>query len=456
MTQVKSNIDSLLNEETFTLITAHQPCLFTGPLYFIYKICSAINLSRQLNREFSENHFVPVFITGGEDHDFEEMNHLNIYGRKIEWNHPKQGGPVGRMSLDNIQDSIEELDLVLGKSDNANEIMLRIKKYFSGNNNYGSSLIEFVDSIFSSYGLVICNMDQRNLKKAFIPIMEDELVNNSSFNIVPKTQLQLKEIGFGEQAHVRPINLFYLGENSRTRIIKEANEYYIADKKYTESEILELLHAEPENFSPNVVLRPIYQELILPNLAYIGGGGEIAYWLERKAQFAHYKIPFPMLIRRNSALYLSKSSQKLINKTGLSLEQIFTNDLEYFLAQWVKNQSDISVDDSKEKILAVLDEVGLKAAALDSTLKNYVGAEATKIGKLVDNIGKRMLKSAKSKQEITINRIKKLYDNLFPLNSLQERKENFLPMYVDHGKAFVDYLIEEFDPLDKQFIIISE
>ena len=453
---VRQNIDSLLDEKTFTVITAHQPALFTGPLYFIYKICSTIHLSTLLNQRFPEYHIVPLFILGGEDHDFDEINHLNLFGKTIRWEHPEPGGPVGRMDLRGIPACLDQLSAVLGDSERALEISKVLRSSFSEDSSYGEGMRKWVHHLFAKYGLVIVSTDDRRLKHAFTSTIKDEIFNKTSHRLVRRTQDELDKIGFSDQAYAREINVFYMEDGIRERIVENGAGYLAGEKSFTKEEAMEMLEKQPEHFSPNVILRPLFQESVFPNLAYIGGGGEIAYWLERKNQFHHYDIPYPMVIRRNSVVCLSKGIQKGIDKTGLGLEDFLVKDINQFVSQMISTEKSISLDTYRVELQRMIDRLAEDAAHQDPTLQSYVAAEGTKMEKSLDNIEKRMLKAAKSQAEIRINRIRNIYDKLFPNQSLQERKENFLSIYVKLGDEFLDFLVEHLNPLDKRFLVITE
>ena len=190
---------------------------------------------------------------------------------------------------------------------------------------YSTATIHLVNSLFGADGLVVAGMNDPDLKRGFIPILIEELVQQRSHELVGATSSQLNEVGFKTQATPRKINLFYLRDQIRERIVFDEGIYKVlnTDYKFNETELIAEVNQHPEHFSPNVVMRPLYQEKTFPNLAYIGGGGELAYWLERKSQFDHFKINYPMLIRRNSVLWLDQGMSKKIDKLNLNITDIF-------------------------------------------------------------------------------------------------------------------------------------
>lgn len=451
------NTSSLLDEKTFTIITAHQPSLFGGPLYYMFKIASTIHLTQKLKAAYPDHHFVPVFINGSEDHDFEEVNHFHLYGKTVTWDVPHRG-PVGRKSLDGIQEVIDQTREILGESPHSLHILEVYNQALAVANTYNDFVQHVVNALFGKYGLVIAQMDDPQLKRAFLPIMEEEIFEQTSHDYIENTQEELYKNGFKPQAHARKINLFYLNHEGRNRIIETDNGFEAKDTEtsWTKEELKQELHDHPENFSPNVIMRPLYQELIFPNLAYIGGGGEIAYWLERKSQFEHFGIPFPMLLRRNSATIIDKSTTKKADQLGIGLKQVFQPQ-HILISEYLDRNSDadIHLDSEKAEIQKLWEKIASKASEVDPTLKKATLAQMTNQLKTIDSIESRMKRKLKSDEEINVNRIKKLKSLLFPNNGLQERHDNFMQYYAKHGEELIDYLVEQLDPLDSHYYLIT-
>jgi bacillithiol biosynthesis cysteine-adding enzyme BshC len=456
---LEEQLTKLAAPNTFTLVTAHQPSLFTGPLYYIYKIASTINLSRQLNKLFPEVQVVPVFVVGGEDHDFAEINHLSLFGKELRWEQ-EQGGPVGRLSADTLQPVLDELYEILGDSANAQELKELLEASYREAPSYGRAAADFTHRLFADQGLVVLSMDDADLKRLFIPIMEEEILQQVSKPLVDATKDQLTAAGFSGQAHAREVNIFYLTEGRRDRIVElDDNRYGIngTELSFSREELIAELHNHPERFSPNVIMRPLYQELILPNLAYIGGGGELAYWLERKSQFAHFQLPFPMLIRRNSVLWIDKGSAKKRQSLELEIQDLFL-ETETLIKQFVKDSSDatLSLQKELEQLDQLFDAVVAKAQEVDKSLVGAVEAERARQQKSLGNLEQRILRAEKQRHEIALNQIRKLQEKLFPGRGLQERSENFMSIYLRHGKEAIQQLIDLLDPMQKEFLVIED
>ena len=451
------NINALTDENTFTIITAHQPSLLGGPLYYVLKICSVINLTRQLKEKYPAYTFVPTFISGGEDHDFDEVDHLHLFGKEVKWVRDANG-PVGRLSIEGLSDLIAEVGDILGDNPIAQKLKSILENSLSDSSTYSQFVFKFVNQLFGQYGVLAVNMDIPRLKKAFAPAIKKELTERKSRDIVTSTQETLGKHNFKAQAFPREINLFYLGEGSRDRIEYSDGRYTIVNSQlvFTEAEMLEELDRHPEHFSPNVVMRPLYQETILPNLAYVGGGGEIAYWLERKSQFQEYDTFFPMLIRRNSVMILNGGHRKTMSKLGFETEDIFGEENELITA-FISDASDVEIflDDEKAEIQKAYERIAEKSKAVDPGLAKSVLADMTKQLKNVDQMESRIKRTIKSQQEVNVKKITKLKEKLFPNLGLQERYDNFMPHYMAIGEDFFDILIENLDPMDRRFVILG-
>ncbi len=455
---VASQIRTLAHEHTYTVVTAHQPSLFTGPLYFIYKIASAINLANQLNERYPDAHIVPVFITGGEDHDFEEINHAHIFNDTVTWQQAK-GGSVGQLPTESLQPVLAQMKELLGSSDRAVALYEKLEATYGTYERYGMATIAFVHDLFQEYGLVILDMNRSDLKQHFASIMREELIEQPSQQLVQEAQQRLEAAGYGAQAHAREINLFYLGDGYRERIVQENGSYEVLNQsiQFSPAELVAELEAHPERFSPNVVMRPLYQECILPNLAYIGGGGELAYWLERKAQFEHFGLNFPMLIRRNSVLWIDRTSVKKLDKLDLRLEDLL-EDTEQLIKRFVQESTDneVSLAPEKAQLQQLFERIATKAEDIDPTLKKAVLAEHARQEKAIDNIEGRLMRAEKQRFETSLNQIRGLKDKLFPNNGLQERHDNFIPFFLKYDRPFLDILVQELDPLTPGMVVVYD
>jgi bacillithiol synthase len=448
------NIKLLNKRETYTITTGHQLNLFTGPIFFFYKIISAINLCKQLKTKYPENNFVPVYWMASEDHDFKEINHFRVKEKKITWDHISPTGPVGRITNEGLNIVYDLFAKELGNGINAQELKKKFEDSYLKHDNLADSTLYLVNNLFGHLGLVILDGDNFNLKREFIPYIKDELINQSSFKEVSAT---IANLNYDIQVNPREINLFYIEDNLRERIILENKTYRINNTniQFTEIEIIEELEKHPEKFSPNVILRPLFQEVILPNLCYIGGGGEIAYWLELKSMFDYHKITFPMLLLRNSALLVTKKQASKADKLKLSWEDLFMNQQSLFNKK-TKLLSKLSIDftNQKKTLQKQFEFLYIIATQTDKSFIGAVKAQEIKQIKGLENLEKRLLKAEKRSYSEWLERMILLQKELFPEQKLQERQLNFSDFYLEYGAILIDKLTENLKPLEQNFEII--
>ncbi len=458
--KVSSNIDLLEDENTFTICTAHQPNLGTGYLYFIYKILHAIMLAAELKAQYPGRHFVPVYYIGSEDADLNELGTFRYGSKKFVWDAAGQTGAVGRMKTASLKPLLQELFALLGPPgthlDNLKELL---DAAYGKHENIAAATQYLVHALFGRYGLVALNPDDAGLKQTFISVMKDDLLHHSALPLVTETAAALENQGYKAQAFPRAINLFYLKDDIRERIERREDHWLVVntDLKWGEQELLTELDDYPERFSPNVILRGLYQETILPNIAFIGGGAEVAYWLQLFAVFKNAGIPYPVVLLRQSALWIGARDAALRQKLSLSLVDIFEPEAVLTRA-FVSRHSgrDLSTDAESHAFKAILQQLKIKAGALDPTLKSSTEAVMARISHQLQVLEKKMLRAVKRQMHIELEQLARLKDNLFPNGGLQERIENFMDYYLQYGPAFFDTLLKHIKPLNAEFLVVED
>ncbi len=444
--QQKPDFDILLNENTFTVTTGHQLNIFTGPLYIIYKIVTTINLAKQLKTAYPAYNFVPIYWMASEDHDFAEIASFNLFGKKHTWQ-TAQTGAVGRMNPTELATILADL----------NEKSPVFEKAYLESKTLADAVRLYIHDFFGKYGLITIDADNAALKAIFAPIMLKDLMHQSGFETVNKTTQQLTDLGYKTQITPREINLFYLAENLRERIVQEGDDFVVQNTtlRFTLTEIQDLMTKNPEFFSPNVVMRPLYQEVILPNLAYIGGPSEVPYWLQLCDLFKENDVDFPALIPRNFALIVNEASAKKAEKIGISIEELFLDEAKLRKDFVEKNAvNSLSLATETEAMSAVFDQIIQKAILIDKTLEGGVMAERQKAINALENLEKRIKKAEERNQETAVSQLLTLKNKLFPEGGLQERKENFMNFYLNDS-AFIQKLIDIFQPLDFKFNVLA-
>ncbi|NKI33529.1 bacillithiol biosynthesis cysteine-adding enzyme BshC [Croceivirga thetidis] len=452
------HIESIANSKTFTVVTGHQLNLFTGPLYFLYKIVSTINLTQKLKQEYPDFDFVPIYWMATEDHDFDEINYFNYEGKKIQWNQDNQGA-VGRLPLNDLEAIHELIVKRFGTSENAKELIQLFEQAYLGNKRLTEATRFLVNEIFKDYGLVIIDGDDADLKKLLVPYIEKDIFDNTAFEEVTTTIKNLEQVSdeYKIQVNPREINYFYLKDGLRERIIERDGNYIINDTEivFSREELIAELENHPECFSPNVITRPLYQEVILPNLCYIGGGGELAYWLELKNSFKAAEISFPMLLLRNSVLLISAKQDQKIANLDLSIKDLFLQQ-NSLINKKIRKISNIDIDFSpqKKQLTAQFKALYDLARETDKSFLGAVQAQEVKQKKGLDNLEKRLLKAQKRKLKDHVIRLTDLQNELFPNYSLQERQENFSKFYLELGHDLIKGLFDNLDPLKQEFLVL--
>jgi len=448
---VSENIDLLREEKTFTVTTGHQLCLFTGPLYFIYKMLSTIKLSRSLKKSYPDLNIVPVYWLASEDHDFDEINHAFFYGKKLEW-HTEEKGAVGPMDVTTVLLLVDELKLLLG-NDAASIVDLLRSAYTL--KDLSNATRHIVNHLFGKYGLVILDANHPGLKGLFRHVMKDELFHGSAYEAVSASSAALQMAGYKTQVNPRGINLFYHDENLRARIERSGDKWKVIDTElaFSESELNDLLNSHPEKFSPNVIMRPLYQETILPNLAYIGGPGELAYWLQLRSLFEKHETHFPILVLRDSAMLITEKTQSRLEKIGIAAVDLFKDRND--LIKGMVNASEASLEKEKEALNSLFDDISARMKAVDVTLENAARGEGQRQLSALEGLEKKMLKALKAKEDTRIQQLEKLMTELFPDGQMQERHDNFFQYSLQFGEDLLDVLLNAFDPLANRLTIVS-
>jgi len=451
--EVKGNLSALAEDGTLTITTGHQLCLFTGPLYVPLKIMNTVRMARDLSRTTGKP-VVPIFWMATEDHDRAEIDHAWVFGKKLEWK-GEAAGAVGRMQLVGMESVLTELSALLGDTTRADEMRSLLRACYREDRTLAQATRSFVNALFGRFGLVCVDGDDPSLKRLFSPVIQEELLNQVTERTVQYANEKLAT-HYKEQAHVRSINLFMLGQSTRSRIEPDGDRFKLVGENgdLGIDELLGLAQQAPEVFSPNVLLRPVYQEIVLPNVAYVGGGGEVAYWLQLRWLFQGLRVPMPVVCLRTSALFLTATDSDRMQQLGLSVEDVFrpTDQLSAELAARLST-IDTDLAPQRKALVELYETLAIRAKAADPTLEGSVRGEAQKAMKGLESIEGKLLRAAKREQELALQRLTKLHDRLLPGGGLQERRDNFIPYYIEQGQAFFDRLLE-LDPLEKKFSVL--
>ena len=454
--KVQANIGLLKNDNCFAVTTAHQPNLFTGPLYFFYKIIHVIKLAAELKAQFPENDFVPVYYMGSEDADLAEVGSYSIDGAKHQWK-TKQTGAIGRMLVDDhLLQLLQNLKGYWTVKPDGKEALAIIKAAYKKGNTINESTLQIVHLFFGQYGLVVVQPDDAKLKSHFVEVMQKELTTQFSHTAIQPTLKSLSE-NYHVQSEGRAINLFYLKDATRNRIEKNGELFSVVDTniQFTQAEIIQELQAHPDRFSPNVILRGAYQETIIPSVVFVGGGGELAYWMELKNVFDQSGVNYPVIILRNSFLFINDKQAKQWASLEFNSESLFNSIPDLELA-FVKKQSveNLALTEHIASLTDLYKVIQQDVIKIDSSLGDHALNLSAQAQKKLALLEKKMIRAEKRKQHTSLARIHNIKSELFPDNNLQERVENFSNWVGDFGWNWVEAILNNSNSVDASFTIV--
>jgi bacillithiol biosynthesis cysteine-adding enzyme BshC len=451
--EIPAKLALLRSERCFTICTGHQLNLFTGPLYTIYKIVHIIKLAEQINIEYPDFYSLPIFWLASEDHDLDEVNHFQIGEQKVHWN-ANQSGPVGRMTLNNWESWQEELIKIYPNHKNKLKDLFQV--YRGGN--MAEATRRLFHFLFKNTPLIILDGDEAALKQQFIPLFEKEILTQFAHKASRTSSEILHQKGLKPQALVREINIFSLDKNSRTRLEVAGSQIKIGEEYFEKNQILEKIRENPEQFSPNVILRPLYQETILPNLCYVGGAGELAYWLQLKPIFDAADTPLPLLQMRFSAQVITNKQTRNIASFGYSFTQ-FSQPIDDILKNKLAMLRNRNIESEQLKILTIVNQLRdlmlSQALQVDQTLTASAEARIKNIEKQLLKFEEKLTRNERKIHSDILQRIKQLHEIVFPNNSLQERTENFISAYLESRGQLIEFLLDSLSPFEDEFLIIE-
>lgn len=424
------HIGLLKDENTFTVTTGQQTHAFLGPLYVWWKALTTIGICRFLKTQFQEYQFVPVFWMATEDHDFEEINHLNVFGKRFEWNKSETGnGPVGRIDTTELLKMFAEIESLFESEEAWRPLGETLRKAYGPGITLAAATRSILHDLLGDQGLLVLDPDDVRLKKAFIPIIKKELKEQQTEKDVLASIYALKELGYPTQVNPREINLFFFDGVDRKRLVKVNNVYYLngGSELFTLAELDTFVDKNYFAFSGNVVLRPIYQELILPNLAYVGGPGELSYWLEYRKMFQNLNVFYPILENRKSFFVMKQSQNTWLGKNRIPVSQLWNSEQE--LLAYLMELSGNQLVTLKEELLAI---EGIKQKVIHN-VKQVSGFQFRPVNQLFSNLEKELVKVEKEIHNLQKNQIETMLNKALTIKKtwvnnsfVQERNEPIL------------------------------
>jgi bacillithiol biosynthesis cysteine-adding enzyme BshC len=443
---IPENLEQLLDPRSVTVTTGHQLPLALGPLFTVFKILHVVQLCEAMNESEIANTFLPVFWLASEDHDLEEVQNVHLFNKTFSWV-PNETGPVGSMTTAQLNTCYEEI-LSCFKGISADELSELFRNDAA---NYAQHYHQMLSKIFSKFGVILIDGNDPTLKKAFSPMVRKELQEQFVMATVSATNAELVYAGKKVQAHVRPINLFYLSPQKRERILPDEGHFVVGEQRWTLENMLTEVEEHPERFSPNVLMRPLYQETVLPNVCYVGGSGELNYWSQLKSTFKAVGHPFPLLKTRISGFLLRASFSE--------------NQEAAFRPLAEQENSLLSQVSNRDPFFEALD---LRLKALSDALLEGIqpfGKEAEKwalpqiknIETAIDHYKSRWQKHEKQNLESELSRLRRKHVEKYPKDLPQERVTSLFQYCSGEGPSELILALKNLiDPFSEELHIFEQ
>lgn len=443
----QKHLDLLAEENTFTITTGHQLVLLGGPMFTTYKVLTAIKLAQQLSEKHTDHNFVPIFWIHTEDHDYEEINH---YFASFQEKRTYRGAfqtMVGNHVLS------EEIKSIL-----PTHFSERLRRTYRPGRKMSEAFRDYINELFGEYGVLMLDADDSRLKAHFRSVLKEEVNENAAFNEVNATSAALTDAGYPAQIHAREINLFFLDQLGRNRIVGVNGHYEAMDRdlSWSPAELESMIENHPEQFSPNVSLRPLYQEMILPNLCYIGGWGELSYWLQLKGVFAHFGVNFPLLLPRMSATIVPRSVKKAWEDKKLATSDFKAPLHEVYRKYMPQIWDSTAFLTQSAEILTQIDALkALIEDELSHTLARSGEALKVKTARYLKSLEKKALRVMRHKHPRAFDEIKELKFKIQPDGLVQERILSLASFPEFAPEDLIKLAWEHCDPLNLEHVYLD-
>ncbi len=442
--KVNENLRSLQLENSFTVVTGHQICAAGGPLYLIYKIFTSIRITQELNASQSEFHFVPVYWMATEDHDIEEIRHFHWGNEKIELATEFEG-VAGELPTEDFLSWLNE-KRAEGKFNEIGLSELFIQAY--SKKNFAEATRYWVNELLGEFGVVCVDGNDSALKALASGLFEKEIQEKFVFSEVSKTNLEIENSGFNPNIQPRNFNLFWLKNESvhvtrkRLDLNNEVFQTSDASQQFTSEELMEIR----SELSPNVLLRPLYQETILPNIAYIGGPSELGYWLQLKNAFDAAKLQMPLLVHRISMTLVRKRDLEFVSKNELDISELMQEKLHDAQKKMLGSMNVKTFENEIGQTRTSFENLKKYISEIDASLVGWLSAEEKRQLDQWNNIEQKMKKAIKSKEEVKFNQLEKFFAFVHPNQIPQERVFSLLYAAEIFGWKEMKELLMQIDP----------
>ncbi len=451
-----ANIDLLGNENTVAIVTGQQIGMCTGPLYTIYKAVTAIKLAEQCSAEMPEYNFVPVFWIEGEDHDFDEINKINLINaegqiEKIEYLYggkplERNPGAVGNLAVDSFAEKFfETLQSRLQETEFKAQLFASLRGHYRPGATLGSAFAGLMNQLFEDSGLIFLNPNDAELKKLLKPVFAKEVsaVTKTS-QLVIERSAELEE-HYHAQIKAKSLNLFMFHKGGRYLIEPRENDFSLKGTRqfFSKEELNGIVENSPELISPNVVLRPICQDTLLPTAAYVGGPSEIAYFAQLEPVYKFFGMQMPVVYPRSSATILEEKIKNIMEKYQIGFTDLWS-DIDPLLIRIAEQVSEVKVDSLFEQLQNRIKEAVAESRfgiqQIDPTLSGTIDSTLARFESQLSVLKEKTQAAQQRRQDITLKQIQRAATHIFPNSNFQEREFNVVYYLNKYGPDFVKWL----------------
>ncbi|UCE95552.1 MAG: bacillithiol biosynthesis cysteine-adding enzyme BshC [Candidatus Bathyarchaeota archaeon] len=445
--QVVQNIESLSQTKTQVVVTGQQPCLFSGPLYTIYKAISTIVICERLSTP--KYPLVPIFWNASEDHDFSEVDHINIFMQnkpyKISYDYSVKGIALAQIRLDKseLNKMLTMIADISPDSEFKTDLLRKSKEIIEKSFNIGDFFSRFMTWLFGESGLIM--MEPHYFRDLMTSVF-DKLIRHPAecTQILNRTGLQLEKLGYSPRIHKKSniCNFFLLNENGERMRITFNGKFQALNESFSQRELLDLLESTPSRFSANALTRPITQDLFLPTFAYVAGPNEIAYQAQLRELYDFFSIETPVLFPRFGATIVEKKISRVLKKYSVEIHQL--KDPAKLMKELAKKRMENIFNSFKNEISRNMSEVTQEAGSIDKALIEPCTITKGRIFKTIEALEDKIASKVKRHNMTAQQQIMKAHNNLFPNNQLQERQVNAMEYIMKFGKTFLTTVYESF------------
>ncbi|XWN38210.1 MAG: bacillithiol biosynthesis cysteine-adding enzyme BshC [Balneola sp.] len=460
-----SQIEKLANPDSLAVVTGQQLGIYGGPVFTIYKTISTILLAKEWEKKLARP-VVPVFWLADEDHDFEEIAWFGIPGnkefKKIEYSDESDGKPVSVISINENIDALKEtIKSEMFDTDFSDELWSLFDRYFKSGVTFRKAFALMMDELFGKHGLLIVGSNSKSVKAILKDTLKSSVVQADAIYSSLQKQSEKLENKFHRQVVVGESNLFYLNEDGhRLKLDHTKGNWSTENNNWVKKELLDLIESKPERFSPNVFLRPVIQDQLLPTLGYVAGPGEVAYYGQMKELYPHFDLEMPIIFPRFSATIIESGIDRILEKIPFEFHR-YEDRIEDLEKEYAKNSESTDVEklfkEWKQEIRSVSDAPADVIIGIDGSLEGLVGKTISGFETELDKLKGRVYRSIKQQEETQLQRIRKIKAQLYPDNGLQERMVSFMYFMNKYGVNMWDDLLADLEKeelrLDSHYLI---